>query len=344
MRAAAALRIIAHVPGAFGPRAVGSVSHAHCRLGKHRVSGAGRPTMTTTHRAASSRTPQVSIGVPVYNSERWIETTLASLLAQTFVDFELIISDNASEDGTREICERYASADQRIRYIRNATNIGANRNYLAVLAAARAPYFKWASSNDLCAPEFLERCVVALEQAPDAVLAHPRSAIFIKTPADASPYEHDFALMQDDPGERFIQLIERMQLNNAFNGVMRTALLRRALPMGSFWAADVALMAELALIGKYVLVPERLFLRRMSEETATRLRSPEEVEKHFEPGARKRLMWQNWKYHLRLLRSAVHSAPRGPRRWRAVSYSMRAMVWARASLASDVMQAARRMA
>ena len=71
---------------------------------------------------------------------------------------------------------------------------------------------------------------------------------------------------------RFVHLIENLHLNNAFNGLMRTTALRTALPMGSFWAADIALMAELALLGKWALVPQRLFFRRMSAETATKLR------------------------------------------------------------------------
>lgn len=301
--------------------------------------------MTQNHRPPPTpATPRVSIGMPVYNGERWLDATIDSLRRQTFADFELIISDNASEDRSGEICRRYAAEDGRIRYLRQSTNIGANRNYLVVLHEARAPYFKWASSNDLCAPEFVERCVSLLDQRPDAVLACPRTGLFTQDVADAIVYEHDIEVEDDDPALRFAQVLQRMRLNNSFNGVLRTAALRRALPMGTFWAADIVLMAELALIGKHVLLPERLFFRRMSAESATSLRGRDAVERHFEPSVHRPLLWQHWKYHLRLLRVALRSAPGAIRRLRAAAFAMRFMIWARNDLGGDVVQAMRRLA
>lgn len=282
--------------------------------------------------------------MPVYNGERWIEATIGSLQRQTFADFELIISDNASEDRTGEICTRMAAADARIRYVRNARNIGANRNYVAVLALARASYFKWASSNDLCEPRFLECCVRVLDERPDVVLAYPRASVFVEGPAEATPYDHDFGAEDDEAVARFRRVLECMQLNNAINGVIRTAALRKALPMGSFWSADVVLMAELALMGKFALLPERLFLRRMSEASATRLRAAREVELHFEPEATHALRWQNWKFYKVLLHAAVRSAPAGVQWFKVVAHALRAMRWARAALLSDVMTATRRLA
>ncbi|HZF16509.1 MAG TPA: glycosyltransferase family A protein [Steroidobacteraceae bacterium] len=291
----------------------------------------------------SSHTPRVSIGMPVYNGERWLATTIDSLRRQTFADFELIISDNASEDQSAAICLRHAAEDARIRYLRQPSNIGANRNYLAVLREARGPYFKWASSNDLCAPEFLERCVTLLDRRPDAVLACPRTALFQQVIADAIAYECDVEVEEDDPALRFAGVLQRMRLNNSFNGILRTAALRRALPMGTFWAADVVLMADLALIGKLALLPERHFFRRMSAESATSLRGREAIERHFEPTVRRPLLWQHWKYHLRLLRVALRSAPGVSQKLRAAGFAVRFMVWARNSLAADLLQAMRRL-
>jgi glycosyltransferase involved in cell wall biosynthesis len=299
--------------------------------------------MTKQAGPAGSRAPRVSLGLPVYNGEQWLDATLGSLRAQTFGEFELLISDNASEDGTRELCLRHAAADPRIKYERNASNIGANRNYVAVLDRASAPYFKWASSNDLCAPDFLARCVETLDRRPDAVLVYPRANVFVDDITDATPYDEDIAVEDGRAAERFRRLLEHMRLNNAFNGLMRTDWLRRALPMASFWSADVVLMAELALLGKYVLLPERSFFRRMSVASATRLRSPEDVTHHFEPHARKPLLWQQWKFHARLLRVAIRSAPPGRDWLECVGYALRALVWARIALADDVMQAARRV-
>ncbi len=92
--------------------------------------------------------PEVSIGMPVYNGEIFIREALDSLLAQTFTNFELIISDNASTDGTESICLNYAEQDSRIRYIRQRENISALPNFQFVLGEARGKYFMWAACDD----------------------------------------------------------------------------------------------------------------------------------------------------------------------------------------------------
>ena len=111
--------------------------------------------MTNGAGMVRSGVPKVSVGMPAYNSARWIDSSIRSILEQSFTDLELIISDNASTDGTYELCMQFAKQDPRIRVLRNERNVGANRNYLAVLSAARGEYFKWAASSDLCAPTFI---------------------------------------------------------------------------------------------------------------------------------------------------------------------------------------------
>jgi glycosyltransferase involved in cell wall biosynthesis len=288
--------------------------------------------------------PAVSVGMPAYNSAAWIEAAVGSILGQSHRDLELIISDNASTDNTFEICERLARADSRIRLLRNARNIGANRNYLAVLQAARGTYFKWASSNDICAPTFIERCVAALASEPDAVVACPRTWLFEDSIETARPYDRDFEIAAPEPAVRFVALLNALALNNVFNGLMRRSALIEVATMGSHMAADVALMAELALKGKFVLVDERLFYRRMSAETATKLKSAREVDQHLVPHARKPLRWQYWRFHLALLRAAVRSAPAGRNWFEATSYALRAMLWSRRELARDIRSAMQRTA
>lgn len=288
--------------------------------------------------------PAVSVGMPVYNSAAWIEGAVASILGQSHRDLELIISDNASTDDTFEICERLARADSRVRLLRNPRNIGANRNYLAVLHAARGAYFKWASSNDICARTFIERCVAALASDPSAVLACPRTWLFEDSIETARPYDRDFEIASPQPAVRFVTLLNALALNNVFNGVMRRSALTEVATMGSHMAADVALMAELALKGRFVLVDERLFYRRMSPETATKLKGAREVDQHLVPHARKPLRWQYWRFHLALLRAAVRSAPAGRSWFEATSYALRAMLWSRHDLAHDIRSAMQRTA
>ncbi len=116
-----------------------------------------------------SRNPAVSIGMPVYNGAKYIREALDSLLAQSFTDFELIISDNASADETQAICEAYAARDTRIRYVRQPENQGGVPNFLYVLRAARGEFFMWAAHDDIWAPNWLETLIAAFRPEDFAV-------------------------------------------------------------------------------------------------------------------------------------------------------------------------------
>ena len=110
--------------------------------------------------------PKVSIGLPVYNDAETIEKTINSLLRQTFKNFELIISDNASDDETARICEEFLLKDSRIKYIRQPYNIGGEENFEFVLKQAKGKYFKWIGGDDWISPDFLEVNMLALESNP----------------------------------------------------------------------------------------------------------------------------------------------------------------------------------
>ena len=109
--------------------------------------------------ASTSRSPRLSIGIPVYNGESFLAQALDSLLAQTFHDFEIVISDNASTDRTPEICHAYVQRDPRVRYVRNPLNLGSVPNFNRVFEPSTAPLFKWAAHDDLHHETYLERCV-----------------------------------------------------------------------------------------------------------------------------------------------------------------------------------------
>src|SRR5690606_24479169 len=215
------------------------------------------------------------------------------------------------------------------------------RNYMAVLRHARAPLFKWASANDICAPVFLERCVDRLRQDASAVLAFSRSALFVADIAAAQPYDVDMDLSASRASERFDRLLLTMGLNNVINGVVRTEALRRALPMGSFQKADIALMAELALLGRFALVPERLFFRRMSPDSATHLKDAREVDRHIQPNTRRPLRLQAWRYHLTLLHIAARQRPISADTLRTLRIALRQTRWARAQLGRELWELVR---
>src|SRR5262249_23852552 len=140
--------------------------------------------------------PKLSIGIPVYNGERFIAELLANLQAQTFKDLEIIICDNASQDRTPEICERYAKEDSRIRYYRNDVNIGAGKNFDKVFNLSRAELFKWTACDDLLESTYLEKCVQILEENPDVIGAHSL-AVYVNAQNQPFNFDVDSGLYTD---------------------------------------------------------------------------------------------------------------------------------------------------
>lgn len=211
--------------------------------------------------------PRVSIGMPIYNAEKYLRESLDALLAQTYSDFELIISDNASTDATEEICREYQSKDSRIRYYRNQTNLGGAKNFNRVFELSGGEYFKWAAYDDLCAPEFVERCVEVLDSQPSVVLCYPKGKEIDEEGREIREYTEDLNIRSSKPQERFYQLFETNGLYHGVQtfGVMRSSALRQTLLLGNYPHADRALLAELALRGEFCEVPEYLFERRIHE-------------------------------------------------------------------------------
>jgi glycosyltransferase involved in cell wall biosynthesis len=230
--------------------------------------------------------PLVSIGVPVYNGERFLRQALDSLVNQTYSDFELIISDNASTDGTPEICKDYAGRDPRIRYIRQPINIGVARNWNALVHEARGVYFKWAPASDYCAPQMLERCIEAMNADPGIVLCYGKTLLVDEDGHPVELYEHDTSISEPRPSERFARVCTQLWLNNIMCGVLRLDVLRRTRLHRVYPHSDLALMAELALYGRFQLLDDVLLFRRQGRETSTTMRTPFELQKVFDPGAK----------------------------------------------------------
>jgi glycosyltransferase involved in cell wall biosynthesis len=211
----------------------------------------------------SNRKPKVSIGLPVYNGERFLKGALDSLLGQSYADFELIVSDNASTDGTEEICRLYESTDPRVRYSRNSTNIGVGRNFNRVFKLSRGGYFKWASADDICEKEHLTRCIDVLDHDSSVVLAHSKARFIDEngTPIDINDPGWD--LRSDAADERLRYVIHAGNWVNPHYGLIRADALSKTRLMPSYPGGDYRLLAELSLKGKFVEIPEYLFLRRV---------------------------------------------------------------------------------
>lgn len=210
--------------------------------------------------AAATAPPRLSIGLPVYNGEPFLAEAVQALLAQTFTDFELIISDNASTDDTERIARSFLH-DPRVRYVRQERNIGSAHNHNFVIDAARGELFKWASDDDLYAPELLSSCVRALDERPEVVLAHCATA-FIDEAGRVTNVE-TYPLVTDVPdvATRLRSLLYTQGGDDIY-GVIRTDVMRAVAPHGSYHNADRVVVAELALHGRFHQVEEALYFRR----------------------------------------------------------------------------------
>ncbi|MGH8643652.1 MAG: glycosyltransferase family 2 protein [Gammaproteobacteria bacterium] len=233
--------------------------------------------------------------MPVYNGASYIKEAIDSILSQSFDDLELIISDNASTDETEEICRACTALDRRVRFVRNPRNIGASDNYNAVYRLSTGQYFKWASSNDLCAQSFIADCVEILDRHSEVVLCYPKTKLFSTSVAQAVEYEDELDLTSENPVARFSCVYSRMRLNNIMNGLVRAEVLSKTPLIKPFFSSDVCLMAELALYGKFYEVPNYLFFRRMDPKTATKLKNHVEVWRHYDPELEDPMLFQNWK-------------------------------------------------
>jgi glycosyltransferase involved in cell wall biosynthesis len=215
--------------------------------------------------------PRVSVALPVYNGARYLSRAITSILDQTYRDFELIISDNASTDATEPICRELKASDPRIRYVRQPRNLGASPNFNFGYELATGEYFKWAAHDDFLEPEYLAACVRALEANPDAVLCH--SLVRIVDGADRlvevfRPIAPQAASSR--PSERFAARLRNPRCLDIW-GVIRKDALRDSVLIGSYIGMDRALLLELALRGRFLLIEEPLFTNRDHPERATRV-------------------------------------------------------------------------
>jgi glycosyltransferase involved in cell wall biosynthesis len=282
-------------------------------------------------------TPRLSIGMPIYNGAETIADSLDSLLAQTFTDFELIVSDNASTDNSVEIVQRYQRQDARIRLIRQPVNLGANGNFSAVVDAAQGTYFKWTTCSDLCSPHFLQASVDLLDRHPEVVLAAPTTLLFESDPAQHQAYDGDIEVRGNLPSERFVQLIRKLKFNNAMNGVIRTSALRYQQPViDHFLKADIVMVSCLALQGEFALVPDALFYRRMDPKTATILMSVEDDIKHHYPVMSSKALFPTWRLYAGWCRAAWKTPVPAHERRTACRYLARMAIWERKEFLHDV--------
>jgi glycosyltransferase involved in cell wall biosynthesis len=292
-------------------------------------------TMTTAD------APRVSIGLPVHNGERYIGETLDSLLAQTFRDFELIICDNASRDRTEQICRSYANTDKRVRYVRNASNLGAPRNYRLAFELSSGEYFRWANCDDLFSPESLARCVEVLDREQSVVLTYPKTRLIDERGQVIRDYEENLHLQCDRASDRFQQVFRSLGLVNVIYGLMRATILRRTSLIGNFISADVLLVAELSLYGKFWEIPEFLFYRRIHPGAFSSSKTIDQLQEFINPGSKGRADLRVWCSFLANCRSVLRAPLEVSEKLILWHCLLRNAIWSRGELAKEAATALR---
>ncbi len=281
--------------------------------------------------------PPVTIGVPVYNGDPYLDEALRSLLAQDFEDFELLIGDNASTDGTEEVCRAIAASDPRVRYLRAETNRGAAWNFNRLVGEAKGRYFKWAAFDDLHGPTYLSRTVEVLDDDPGVVVCHAETVDIDETGDVYKVWTPEPRAEVADRIDRFADVMEfEHECFQAF-GLIRTNILKQTGMIGAYSSSDRVLLAELALHGRFHEVKEQLFLHREHAGRSIRLH-PEDQGRAawFDPRLSGAVQFPFWRLALEFHRAAGRAPLTLKERARAEAAVAVWMKWHRKSLARQL--------
>jgi len=217
-----------------------------------------------------SERPKVTIGVPAYNGERHIGQAIESLLNQDFPDFELILSDNGSNDGTGKICLDYQQKDKRIKYYRYERNVGLIRNFNRVFEMSSGQYFMWASCDDTWEKDYISSCMEVLEGDPSVVLCYSATNLVNDDGSLIRQYDDKFLVDHDSGSQRYLNLIWGLDLCNCLHGLIRSSALScTRLMQDNVGASDCVLLAELALKGKFIQLQKPMFNRKRLQRIET---------------------------------------------------------------------------
>jgi glycosyltransferase involved in cell wall biosynthesis len=215
----------------------------------------------------------VSVGVPVYNGLPHLRRALETLVAQTHRNLEIIISDNASTDGTEALCRDYAARDPRISYLRNTENIGGGANFTRVLDLACGDFFMWAAHDDWWAPEFVEANLKNLIEHPDYVMSMSRVGYRDGDREVWMPFieRADWRGLTGSPAANVRHYVANSGMNSRFFALYRRDVLRKCFRIEPYLGSDNATMVRTLALGKHGEVNRMLFFRGMAGESARHL-------------------------------------------------------------------------
>jgi glycosyltransferase involved in cell wall biosynthesis len=212
--------------------------------------------------------PLVSIGLPTYNGERYIRDALDSLVAQDYKNIEIVVSDNASSDGTLSVVEGYAMRDARVRVIRQDVNVGAPANFNVVFRESAGSFFMWAADDDRWEPGYVSACLTALLSHPNAVAACSRVRFIDE---EGEPIDLDYHLYDNPDLKTASPLLRSRAILRQGGwyqvyGLARRGSLAQTRLFTDTYGSDVVLILELALLGPIVRVPYVLHWYRQLQD------------------------------------------------------------------------------
>jgi glycosyltransferase involved in cell wall biosynthesis len=268
------------------------------------------------------RAPNVSICLPVYNGEPHVSEAIRSVLAQTFEDFELIISDNASMDGTQKICLEAAAMDTRVKYFRSEVNRGLAWNFNRAFELASGCYLKWLCHDDVMAPDYISRCVKVLREDSGTVLCFTNTdyidgnGVLIQRVNLPNPGASEI------PTERFNGIL--WGLCDPVCGLMKMEVLKQTRLHGAYADSDRVLLGEMAMRGRFHLISDYLFFaRRHSLRTTFRYNNHWDRTIIFNPSRAGKLNCP-W---FREVRDFVAAIRRAPISWRERQKCYKYLYW-----------------
>ncbi len=234
-------------------------------------------------------TPRLTIGVPVYNGEDYIAEAITSHLEQDFTDFELIVSDNCSDDSTPEIVKEFVEADSRVTYSRNTENVGGPANFNRLFRLGQGELFRWAAADDRIEPGYLSKVIALMDDDPAVAIGHSEALLIDPTSEPMlkmdrgylggdgyleairlTPPPGDERFRSPKPHNRIDAVINNNHRNFYIFGIMRRNLMMQTRLHGLFYGGDRTLLVEMAMRGTFRKVPEQLFASRSHAKNSGR--------------------------------------------------------------------------
>jgi glycosyltransferase involved in cell wall biosynthesis len=290
-----------------------------------------------------SHNPRVSIGLPVFNGARYLKEALDSLLSQTYTDFDIIVSDNASTDDTKKICRTYQARDRRVRYYRNERNMGMAYNYRRVFELRTGEYFKWAAADDLCMPEYLRRCVEVLDADTRVVLVCARALYIDQNGGFLRKADPAWDVQSEAAYERLrhVIYIQSDADMDAWSGLARADALSKTRLIPSYPCGDKRPLGELSLLGRFVEIPEHLYMRRQHADASSFNTMNMQWMEDFFKAKKLNMYLPTWRLYLDHFITVMRSGLPVNEKLSLVVAILRSMYWSKSLIVKEIGVAAR---